>query len=60
MDLTDNLKEIEEEISRKRQYLVVVNEEILMQDFGLYRHIYSFATSDWYKERLAEIRKNQK
>ncbi len=40
--------------------LIQTNDEILLQEFGLYRPRFNFASSDEYKQRLAEARATQK
>jgi hypothetical protein len=48
------------EISTKKKVLVNLEEEILLQEFGIYHPIYDFATSEEYKWKLADIRSEQK
>lgn len=47
-------------ISYKRTQLVYLDDEIMLQDFGLYKPRYNFASSEIYKDRLIAIRENQK
>lgn len=56
MELTD----LENKKNIIKQELVMLDEEILMQDFGLYQPKYDFATSEQYKEKLDQIRNLQK
>lgn len=61
--LTETQKKIDdanESLKIKRQQLVTLDEEILMQDFGLYKPRFDFATSAQYKDKLDEIREKQK
>ena len=53
-------EELLKEIKEKESQVIQLDEEILLQDFGLYEPMYDFATSDHYKERLAFIRLEQK
>lgn len=54
------LKEVKKEKNMREKELIELNEEILMQDFGLYQPKYDFANSEQYKEKLNEIRIKQK
>lgn len=54
------LIDLENKKNTRKQELVILDEEILMQDFGLYQPKYDFATSDQYKEKLDQIRNKQK
>ena len=56
----DALLKIEQEISEKRKQLVQLDEEIIVQEFGLYQPQYDFASALDYKEKLAQIRAEQK
>ncbi len=47
-------------IDTKKKSLIVLDEEILVQDFGLYKPQYEFANSLDYKEALADVRQTQK
>ncbi len=52
-DKKENIKKLESQI-------IELNDKILLQNFGLYEPIYNFATSEQYKDKLAEIRTKQK
>lgn len=54
------LTDLENKKNARKQELIMLDEEILMQDFGLYQPKYDFATSDQYKEKLIQIRNRQK
>ena len=58
--LKSDMDELELSISKKKKEIVVLDEEILVQEFGLYKPIYDFANALDYKDRLADIRSNQK
>lgn len=47
-------------IADKKRDLIIMDDEILVQDFGLYRPQFQFATALGYKEKLTEIRDKQK
>ncbi|CAM3297434.1 DUF4041 domain-containing protein [Vagococcus fessus] len=59
--------EIEKEVNKKRDEIdilqskvIVLEEDILMESFGLYVPKYDFASSLGYKDKLADIRLDQK
>lgn len=58
--LNIEVMELEDKKSIRKQELIMLDEEILMQDFGLYQPKYDFVTSEQYKEKLDEIRNKQK
>lgn len=65
--LNSEVKEKEKEIidlshiiSEKKNEIVRLDDTILLQEFGLYEPIYDFTTSEGYKEKLSEIRNEQK
>lgn len=47
-------------IKAKRKEIIPLDNELLLQSFGLYTPIYDFATSNEYKEKLSLIRDIQK
>lgn len=59
-NLKVELTDLENKKSIRSKELIMLDEEILMQDFGLYQPKYDFATSDQYKKKLEEIRNKQK
>lgn len=54
------LNDIENQISAKKKELICMDEEVLVQEFGLYTPQYDFASALDYKEELAKIRQDQK
>lgn len=58
--LKTELTDLENKKNIRKQELIMLDEEILMQDFGLYQPKYDFATSEQYKEKLVQIRNKQK
>lgn len=54
------LQKINTLIQQKQQYLIVLDDEALYQEFGLYRPTYNFVNSEEYKNRLNLIREQQK
>ena len=59
-NLTQKLDGINKELDEKKKQLVCMDEEILVQEFGLYTPQYDFASALDYKEALAKIRQVQK
>lgn len=49
-----------QEIQNLKDDLIELNDDLLLQDFGLYKPMYSFATSEEYKARLDRCRLAQK
>lgn len=61
--ITSKNKEIaslEQTIQDKKDYIVWMDDEILVQEFGLYKPQFDFASSLDYKEELSKIRATQK
>ena len=58
--LHDKAKELNDEIAERGKNLIILNEEILMQEFGIYKPTYDFANSEEYRARLEKIRSEQK
>lgn len=54
------IKELDDEINRKKKEIVWLDDEILVQQFGLYEPKFDFASALDYKEELAKIRSLQK
>ena len=57
---TGRYDDLKRQINQKRTEIIDLDDEILVQEFGLYRPHYDFANSLDYKEKLAEIRTKQK
>lgn len=51
---------LDAEIAAKKQQLVSFDDEILVQEFGLYQPRFDFQTVDEYKNKLKEIRDREK
>lgn len=56
----EKLDNLNKSIEDKKKNLVVLDDEILYQDFGIYTPHYDFCNSDEYKEKLKKIRDEQK
>lgn len=66
-DIQDNIGKMEDEIfhltteiAEKKKRIISFDDEILVQEFGLYEPQYDFASALDYKQALAEIRAEQK
>lgn len=60
LELNTEIDELDLMISKKKKEVVILDEEILVQEFGLYKPIYDFANALEYKDRLTDIRSEQK
>lgn len=58
--LKDRVKQLDTTILSKEKEVVELNDKILLQEFGLYAPIFDFANSDQYKDKLDDIRQQQK
>lgn len=55
-----NYSQLSQEYQAKTKDLLVLNDELEMESFSLYRPKYAFSNSDGYKEKLEDIREQQK
>ena len=53
------LAALQQKAAEKKKDLIVLDDEILLQSFGLYKPHYDFATSAGYKARLEQIQDRQ-
>lgn len=60
LKLTEERDLLSQQIEENRKKLVVLEEEVLVQEFGLYTPQFEFASSLDYKEELTKIRESQK
>ncbi len=58
--LNSEITKLNQTIESKKERIVWMDEEILVQEFGLYKPTYDFATSLDYKDRLTAVRQKQK
>lgn len=54
------LDDMDAQIAEKRSQIIFLDDEILVQEFGLYKPQFDFATALDYKEELVKIRNHQK
>lgn len=59
-DLEKEISDLEKQIDEKKGQIVELDDQILLQEYGLYSPIYDFANLDGYRERLNQIREDQK
>lgn len=58
--LTNSINELETTEQELKSQIINLNEEAMLQEFGLYQPKYDFADSDTYKFELQQIRDKQK
>ena len=58
--LNTNIADLKQIKRNLQSEIIQLDDEILFQEFGVYRPQYSFANSDGYKEQLEKIRNEQK
>lgn len=56
----NEISALEQTINKKNEQIIWLDDEILVQEFGLYKPQFEFANSLDYKEKLAQIRAKQK
>lgn len=54
------LEQCNKDIDEKKKEIDILNDEILLQTYGIYTPLYDFQKLEDYKERLAEIRDQEK
>lgn len=57
---TEKIKVLDGKIAEKSKELLVIDEDMLLESFALYKPKFSFQSSDEYKKRLDLIREKQK
>lgn len=58
--LNNKLLNLKNEIQIKKKELIILDDETLYQDFGLYSPIYDLVNSEAYKDKISIIRQRQK
>jgi hypothetical protein len=59
-DIAAQLHTLYDSIEQKKALLIQTDEQLLLQEFGLYEPKYDFCNSDDYQNRLLQIRQKQK
>lgn len=59
-NLNIEISDKQQKISDLKKQVIVLEDEILYQEFGVYTPIYKFAKSEDYKDRLFHVRQKQK
>ncbi|WP_379867791.1 DUF4041 domain-containing protein [Laceyella putida] len=59
-EMNQTIETLTQEIATKKKEIVILDEELLYQSFGIYEPKYNLTTSAEYKTRLDEIRAKQK
>ena len=60
INASKELSVLQSKVDEKKKFLLVVDDEIAVQEFGLYKPNFEFANSSDYKDKLQEIRNKQK
>lgn len=58
--LSKKVDSLNQDIQLKKQNLIILDDEILYQDFGLYTPVYNLMNSEAYKNKLQVVRERQK
>lgn len=56
----DEINKLDSEIASKKKLIISLDDEILVQEFGLYRPTFDFASTLDFKEELSKVRALQK
>ncbi len=59
-ELLQEINLLDKEIEEKKELVIILDDELLYQDFGLYTPIYNLMNSEMYKDKLAVVREQQK
>lgn len=59
-NLNIEISDKQQKISDLKKQVIVLEDEILYQEFGVYTPIYKFSKSEDYKDRLIQVRQQQK
>jgi hypothetical protein len=57
--LDQQIADLNKQIEAKKKYLIIMDEEMLLQEFGFYKPKYDLQNSEQYKTRLDKIRREQ-
>lgn len=59
-ELLQEINLLDKEVEEKKELVIILDDELLYQDFGLYTPIYNLMNSEMYKDKLAVVREQQK
>lgn len=59
-ELEDQINELHAQIKNKNDQIIVLDDELLLESFALYKPKFNFLTSEEYKEKLDQCRERQK
>lgn len=59
-ELDSTHQRLDNEIAEKQKLIITFDDAILVQEFGLYTPRYDFASAEQYKDKLTQIRSQQK
>lgn len=59
-ELANDILAKQQKVAELKKEVIVLEDEILYQEFGVYTPIYKFAKSEDYKDKLSQIRQKQK
>lgn len=58
--LNKEVSKIQNQINQKKKFLISMDDEILVQEFGLYTPTFDFMNSESYKQKMQEYREREK
>src|SRR5687768_2616643 len=56
---TKELEELHKQVEERKKYVIILDDEILLQSFGFYKPHYGLENSEAYRRKLEEIRDQQ-
>lgn len=59
-NMTSEKSKLNQQLDEIKQKIIILDDEMLYQDFGLYTPVYNLMNSEAYKDRIAVIRQQQK
>jgi len=57
---SNEIRNLENELQKKKNLIIAIDEELMLESFALYKPQFTFLTSEEYKSKLDEIRDSQK
>ncbi len=59
-NITSEKSKLNQQLDEIKQKIIILDDEMLYQDFGLYTPVYNLMNSEAYKDRIAVVRQQQK